>query len=62
VRKAVYILRYLLLAVRVFLRLEVYRLRRVSWYEAKAFVVREAVRRYLAHSLHTLEPTAKVLS
>jgi hypothetical protein len=49
VRKAVSILRHLLLALRAFLRLEVYRLRRgVSWYEAKASIVREA-RSYLAH-------------
>ncbi|MFZ5990186.1 MAG: IS701 family transposase, partial [Deinococcota bacterium] len=38
---------------------EVYRLRRgVSWYEAKASIVREAIRSYLAHPLHILQPTA----
>lgn len=59
VRKAVSILRHLLLALRAFLRLEVYRLRRgVSWYEAKASIVREAIRSYLAHPLHILQPTA----
>jgi len=32
------------------LRLEVYRLRTgVSWYEAKAAIVRDAIRSYLAH-------------
>ncbi len=59
VRKAVSILRHLLLALRAFLRLEVYRLRKgVSWYEAKASIVREAIRSYLAHPLHILQPTA----
>jgi len=59
VRKAVAILGHLLLALRAFLRLEVYRLRTgVSWYEAKAAIVRDAIRHYLAHPIHTLQPTA----
>ncbi|MFS8839594.1 transposase [Synechococcus sp. R6-5] len=59
VRKAVAILGHLHLALRAFLRLEVYRLRTgVSWYEAKAAIVRDAIRHYLAHPIHTLQPTA----
>jgi len=58
-RKAVSILRHLLLALRAFLRLEVYRLRTgVSGYEAKAAILREAIRRYLAHPRYALQPTA----
>jgi hypothetical protein len=59
VRKAVSILRHLLLALRAFLRLEVYRLRTgVSWYEAKLAILREAIRPYLANPLYVLYPTA----
>jgi len=59
VRKAVSILRHLLLALRAFLRLEVYRLRTgISGYEAKTAILREAIRRYLAHPLYALHPTA----
>jgi hypothetical protein len=59
VRKAVATLGPLLLALRAFLRLEVHRLRTgVSWYEAKAAIVRDAIRHYLAHPIHTLQPTA----
>jgi len=46
-------------ALRAFLRLEVYRLQTgVSWYEAKAAILREAIRRYLAHPRYALQPTA----
>jgi putative transposase len=59
VRKAVSMLRHLRLALRAFLRLEVYRLRTgVSWYEAKIAIVRDAIRGYLAHPLYVLHPTA----
>ena len=59
VRKAVATLGPLLLALRAFLRLEVHRLRTgVSWCEAKAAIVRDAIRHYLAHPIHTLQPTA----
>lgn len=59
VRKAVAILNHLLLSLRAFLRLEAYRLKMgVSWYEAKASIVREAIRSYLANPLHILQPTA----
>jgi len=59
VRKAVSILRHLLLALRAFLRLEVYRLRTgVSWYEAKLAILREAIRAYLANPLYVLYLTA----
>jgi hypothetical protein len=30
----------------------------VSWYEAKAAILREAIRRYLAHPRYALQPTA----
>lgn len=47
------------LAIRAFLRLEVFRLRYgVRWFEAKQTIIREAVRRYLAHPTLTLQPTA----
>jgi len=53
------IVRHLLLALRAFLRLEVYRLRTgVSWYEAKSSIIREAIRTYLDHPVHVLTPTA----
>jgi putative transposase len=44
------------------LRLEVHRLRTgVSWYEAKAAIIRSAIREYLAHPSYLLNPTAYVL-
>jgi putative transposase len=59
VRKAVSILGYLLLALRAFLRLEAYRLRTGgSGDEAQAAILREAVRRDLAHPCYALQPTA----
>jgi len=59
VRKAAAILSHLLFCLRAFLRLEVYRLRTgVSWYEAKAAIVRDAIRSYLAHPIYVLHPTA----
>ena len=54
VREAVATLGPLRLALRAFLRLEVYRLRT----GAKAAIVRDAIRHYLAHPIHTLQPTA----
>lgn len=59
VRKATAQKCHLLLALRAFLRLEVHRLRTgVSWYEAKAVIIRDAIRSYLAHPVYTLAPTA----
>ena len=59
VRKAVAILNHLLLSLRAFLRLEVYRLKMgVSWYEAKMAIVRDAIRTYLAHPVYEFAPTA----
>ena len=47
------------LAIRAYLRLEAYRLRtRISWFEAKTSIIREAIRTYLAHPSITLCPTA----
>lgn len=47
------------LAIRAFVRLEVYRLRTgVSWFETKASIIREAIRAYPAHPVLTLEATA----
>jgi len=59
VRKAIALIKHLLLSLRAFLRLEVYRLRTgVSWYEAKAAIIRDAIRAYLAHPAYELIPTA----
>ncbi|MEM4302014.1 MAG: IS701 family transposase, partial [Candidatus Caldarchaeum sp.] len=59
VRKAVAMLKHLLLSLRAFLRLEVYRLRTgMSWYEAKAAIVRDAIRTYLAQPIYELIPIA----
>ncbi len=46
-------------SLQAFLRLEVHRLRTgVSWYEAKASIIREALREYLSHPWYQLSPTA----
>ena len=59
VRKATGIMRHLLLALRAFLRLEVYRLKTgISWYKAKLSIIRDAVRTYLAHPIYVLPSTA----
>lgn len=50
---------HLLLALRAFVRLEVHRLRTgLSWYEAKASIIRDAIRAYLAHPRYVLGATA----
>ncbi len=47
------------LAIRAFLRLESYRLSTgVSWFEAKASIVREAIRLYLTNPLYATVSTA----
>jgi hypothetical protein len=47
------------LSLQAFLRLEVHRLRTgASWYEAKASIIRGALRNYLAHPWYQLTPTA----
>jgi hypothetical protein len=47
------------LAIRAFLRLESYRIRTgVSWFEAKASIVRDAIRTYLTHPLYVSVSTA----
>ena len=59
VREAISFLLHLLSELRAFMRLEVYRLRTgISGYEAKTAILREAIRRYLAHPLYALHPTA----
>jgi len=59
VRKAVAMLNHLLLAIRAFLRLELYRLKTgVSWYEAKTAIVRDAIRTYLARPIYEFASTA----
>lgn len=59
IRKAVAIVKHLLLALRAFLRLEVYRLKSgLSWYEAKMAIIRDAIRTYLAHPIYEFVPTA----
>lgn len=47
------------LAIRAFVRLELHRMRTgVSWFDAKASIVRPAIRAYLASPTMTLVPTA----
>jgi hypothetical protein len=47
------------LAIRAFVRLEVYRLQTgISWFEAKTGIIRSAMRLYLAHPTITLGSTA----
>ncbi|MFA5870133.1 MAG: transposase, partial [Candidatus Bathyarchaeia archaeon] len=59
VRGAVAQLNHLACSIRAFIRLEVNRLRTgVSWYEAKASIVREAIRVYLINPILTLTSTA----
>ena len=50
---------HIALSIRAFVRLEVHRLKTgTSWYEAKADIIREALRQYLAQPLYTLGSTA----
>lgn len=59
VRKAKAQRNHFLYALRAFLRLEAHHLRTgTSWYEAKAAIIREAIRAYLAHPIYSLTPTA----
>lgn len=52
-----------LFSLRAFLRLKVNRLARaVSWYEAKASIIRGAVRSFLAHLTLSLVPNAEPLT
>jgi len=47
------------LAIRAFLRLEIFRLQKgVTWFEAKHSILRDAIRAYLAHPTITLPATA----
>ena len=47
------------LAIRAFLRLEIFRLqKRVTWFEAKHALLRQAMRAYLAQPTITLPTTA----
>lgn len=55
VREARAQLNHLAYSLRAFIRLEVNRLRfRVNWYEAKASIVRKAIRAYLINPILTL--------
>jgi len=59
VRGAVAQLNHLACSIRAFIRLEVNRLRTgVSWYEAKASIIRGAIRTYLINPILTLTSTA----
>lgn len=50
---------HILLSVRAFVRLEVHRLNTgVSWYAAKAAIIREAIRQYVAQPIYRLPSTA----
>ena len=59
VRKAKSILNHIHMSIRAFVRLELHRLMTgISWYEAKARIVRDAVRSYIAHPIYLLRSTA----
>ena len=59
VRKARSILNHIHMSIRAFIRLELYRLMTgISWYEAKARIVRDAIRSYIAHPIYILRSTA----
>lgn len=59
VRSASAQVRHISFSIRAFVRLEVHRLKTgVSWYEAKASIIRDAVRQYLLKPLYQLNPTA----
>jgi len=59
VRSATAMINHIGMSLRAFLRLEVFRLRtKISWYEAKAALIRDAIRTYLAKPIYTLNPTA----
>lgn len=50
---------HIALAIRAFLRLEVYRLKTGnSWFEAKQMIIRQAIRAYLKHPTYILSATA----
>jgi Transposase DDE domain len=59
VRKADSIINHINMSLRAFLRLELYRLvTGISWYEAKARIIRDAIRAYLSRPVYLLVPTA----
>ncbi len=59
VRKATSILNHIHMSIRAFIRLELCRLMTgISWYEAKARIVRDAIRSYIAHPIYLLGSTA----
>ena len=58
-RKAVAQRNHIGLALRAFLRIEQHCfLTGISWFEAKASIIRQAVRAYLTQPLYMLKPTA----
>jgi hypothetical protein len=59
VRKTVAVANHVGMAIRAFLRFEIFRLKTgKSWYEAKTTIIRHALQAYLAHPNYTLTPTA----
>jgi hypothetical protein len=58
VRKATKQFGHIMLSLRAFLRLELKRLRGISWYESKLSVIRGAVRAYLTNPAITLASSA----
>lgn len=59
VRSASAMINHIGMSLRAFLRLEAYRLRtKISWYEAKTALIRDAIRAYLAQPIYLLSPTA----
>jgi hypothetical protein len=58
-RLAISQMNHIALAIRAFVRLEVYRLNTgTSWFDAKQAIIREAIRSYLAQPLYTLPANA----
>jgi len=56
------VLNHIGLCVRAFVRLESHCYRqKVSWFEAKTAIIRDAVKAYLSNPRYLLLPTAKVL-
>jgi len=50
---------HIALAIRAFVRLEVYRLKtHISWFEAKQLIIRQAIRAYLNNPTYILSSTA----
>jgi len=59
IRKTAAVANHIGMAIRAFLRFEVFRLKTgKSWYEAKTSIIREVLKAYLSHPNYTPTPTA----